>query len=288
MVNTHQGLNQNIITNGCLQLLYLNGIDTSETSREAIKTYTEHLDIIIVFDGEISLKVFNQKQTLKAGDLFFCTRSTYAEIHTDKGPFSCARLRFIKDKLPLGHSIKNRFAASVLESGIIKQKILNHCLSYIDLFETSVDTIDEKEALMIHQENLEILSILDIMISQEHKNLKIIEHKLVDADIVVEAINILEENFVKAPKINNIVKQLGISHSYFVRIFKRNIGATPNIFASTLKINYSLSLISLKTESLCDISYLLGFTDQSHFCNSFKQHLQITPSNAINNTFNKA
>jgi len=273
-------INQNIITNGCLQIMYINGCSLNGTSREPIKAYTEHLDIIIMFDGEISLKVFNQECRLKAGDLFFCTRSTYSEIHTNNGSFSCARLRFIKDKLP-NHSIKSRFAVSLLESDIIKQKIFNHCLSYIDFFEKSERSMDESEALILHQENIQILSALDIMIDQEHQNLKIFDNKLADIDLVVNAINLLESNIEKIPKIQKVVSQLEVSHSYFVRTFKRYVGATPNKFARTLKINVSLSLISLKMQSLCEISYSLGFTDQSHFCNAFKHHLQLTPSDAF-------
>ena len=280
MFKASSQINQNIITNGCLQIIYINGNDINNQSRKPIKTYTEHLDIIIVFDGEVTLKVFNQSNKLKAGDLFFCSRSTYAEIHSNDKAFSFARLRFIKDKLP-NDIIASRFAASLLESEIIKQKIFNHCISYISYFETSQETMDEDEALMLHQDNLEILSILDIMMSQQHQNLNVIENKISGVDLLVNAIDLFENNLEQTPKINNIVDELGISHSYFVRTFKRYVGATPNKFAQTLKVNYSLSIISEKMESLCDISYLLGFTDQSHFNNVFRQNLQLTPGDAL-------
>jgi len=282
MLKTSSQINQNIVTNGCLQIMYLNGLELGDECREPIKTYTEHLDIIIVFDGEVSLKVFNQERTLKAGDLFFCTRSTYSEIHTSDRGFSCARLRFIKDKLPQ-KTIKSRFAASLLESDIIKQKIFNHCVSYVDFFEKSDDVMSENEAMMLHRDNIEILSVLDIMIGQEHECLNIVENKLKEIDLIVNAIDLLENNIEQIPKIKTIVDQLGISHSYFVRTFKRYVGATPTNFSRTLKVNYSLSLISSKMESLCDISYLLGFTDQSHFSNAFRQHLQLTPGDALLN-----
>ena len=280
MLKASNQINQNIITNGCLQIIYTNGCAMSAPNRQSIKAYTEHLDIIIMFDGEISLKVFNQECTLKAGDLFFCTRSTYSEIHTNSNSFSFARLRFIKEKLP-SQSIKSRFAASLLESDIIKQKIFNHCLSYIDFLEESQQTMSESEALMLHQDNIEILSVLDIMISQEHQNLNILQNNLADIELVVNAINLLEKNIEQVPKIEKVVSQLGVSHSYFVRTFKRYVGATPNKFSRALKVNFSLSLISLKMKSLCEISYSLGFTDQSHFCNAFKHHLQLTPSDAL-------
>ena len=280
MFKTDTDLNQDIITNGCLQLVYLNGAHLEGRTRDAIKSYTEHLDIFIVFDGEITLKVFNKERVLKAGELFFCTRSTYLEINAGSNQFSCARLRYIKDKLD-GHSIQNRFAASLLDCAIIKHKIFNHCLSYISFFESPKNVLDQKNDQMLHNENIEILSVLDIMIGQKHESLEILENQLASVDAVVKAIDIIEANIAQIPKIDKLVSRLGVSHSYFVRIFKRHVGATPNTFSRAVKINYSLSLIGLNMKSLCDISYTLGFCDQSHFCNSFKEYLQFTPRNAI-------
>jgi len=274
-------INQNIITNGCLQVIFLNGGYTAQEQRKPIKTYTEHLDIIIVFDGELNINVFNQICTLKAGDLFFCSRSTYSEIHTNNDAFSFVRLRFLKDKLP-DNVIENRFAASLLENDIIKQKVFNHCLSYVSYFEQSPNTLNESDARFLHQDNIEILSILSIMMGDRyHQSLKIVENKIATMDLLVEAIDLLEINVDKKPKINDIVGELGVSHSYFVRVFKRYVGATPNTFMQTLRVNYSLSIISQKMGSLCEVSYLLGFSDQSHFNNVFKQHLQLTPGDAL-------
>ena len=279
VIKNNSHINQNIITNGCLQIMYLSGDELENTNRDFIKAYTEYLDIIIVFDGEVSLKIFNQNISLKSGDLFFCTQSTYSEIHTYDKRFSFARLRFIKNKLP-SQSIQNRFAASLLESEILKYKIFNHCVSYIDFFEKSPDKLDEKEGLMLHQENIEIFSILDLMISEKHDNLNIVNHNLTHNELVVDAITYFERDIQSIPKIYVLVEHLGVSHSYFVRIFKRYVGTTPNIFIKTLKINFSLSLISSRLESLSDISYKLGFTDQSHFSNSFRHSLQLTPGDA--------
>ena len=279
VIKNNSYIDQNIISNGCLQIMYISGSELDNINRDPIKAYTEYLDIIIVFDGEMSLKVFNQNVSLKSGDLFFCTQSTYSEIHTSCNRFSFARLRFIKNKLP-DQAILNRFAASLLESEILKYKIFNHCVSYIDFFEKTSEKIDKKEAIMLHQENIEIFSILDLMISKKHENLNIVDHDLVDNKLVVDAVTHFERNVQSIQKLHVFVEQFGVSHSYFVRVFKRYVGATPKNFIKTLKINYSLSLISLEFESLCDISYKLGFTDQSHFSNSFRQFLQLTPGDA--------
>ncbi len=271
-------VNQVVITNGCLQILYVNGVSSDGFGQTAIKSYVEHLDIFLVFEGEIEINVYNQKRKLQAGDLFFCTRSTYVESKNTSGAFSYARLRFIKDKLE-NSLLEKRFAASILGCSIIKQKIFNHCLSFIEFFDNSCDKLPIEEAEMVHQENIEILSILEIMIAQEHEHLEIVPNKLSYNALVVEAVDIFEENIEANMKVSDVAETINISNSYLIRIFKSNLGVVPNVFWKTMKINYSLSLISLKLESICDISYMLGFTDQSHFTNCFKKYLHTTPGN---------
>ena len=114
-----------------------------------IKSYSEYLDIFLVFEGQLSLKVFNKTRQLKAGDLFFCTRSTYVELQGNSETFSYARLRFLRHKLE-GRSLENRFAASILGCDIIKQKIFNHCLSFIDFFEQDCHELSSVEADIVH------------------------------------------------------------------------------------------------------------------------------------------
>jgi len=276
MFKKWQAVEQTVITSGCLQVVYLSGDNIEQKLNQPIKTYSEYLDIFIVFDGSLSLKVFNQKRTLGAGDIFFYTRSTYAEIKVESLTFSGARLRFIRDKID-SPSMQKRFAASMLDCDIAKQKIRHHCINFLRLIEPSGVQISEAQLNVLHQDSYEVLEVLRLMVDKQHQSLDIVEHELDDANIVVDAIDIFESQLKNTPKIKTIVEQLGVSHSYFVRTFKHHVGAPPNTFSRTLKVNCSLSLICLNQESLSDISYMLGFSDQSHFSNSFRDVLRFTP-----------
>ncbi len=268
-------INLSVITNGCLQVIYTNStpdVDLSDT----VQIFTEHLDVFIVFYGEISIEVFGEKTTLQEGEVFFCTRSTYAELsHTSK-EFSYARLRYLRDKLP-NKNIDKRFAASLLDCNIIGRKIFNHCLSYVGLLGEKPVRFTEAEAEMIHAENLEILATLNIMLEQRHESLVIVSNTVHRTQIVVDAVDIFEDNVETGMKVKTVAEKLLISHSYFVRCFKRTIGVAPNIFWRTMKLNRALTLLSHRIESIAEISYLYGFTDQSHFSNCFKKSMLVTP-----------
>jgi len=271
-----QAVEQQVVTSDCLQPIYLKGSGLEEGNSDPIKAYAEHLDAFIVFDGELKIRTFNQTRTLKAGEVFFYTRSTYAELAICSSNFSGARLRFIKDKIP-NSVVRKRFSASMLGSSIVSQKIKNHCINYLQLISSFQHEIDQNFIKLIQNESLEILEVLGHMIESKNEILDIVEHDINKAELVVNAVNIFESQLRDTPKIQDIVRELGVSHSYFVRVFKRHLGVAPNVFARTLKINHSLSLISSETDSLSDISYQLGFSDQSHFSNSFRKTLQFTP-----------
>lgn len=64
---------------------------------------------------------------------------------------SYAWLRFIKNKLE-NSLLEKRFSASILGCGIIKQKIFNHCFSFISFFDNAYDKLPTDEAEMVHQE----------------------------------------------------------------------------------------------------------------------------------------
>ena len=276
MFKKWQAITQTVITSGCLQVVYLNGNNLDRTDHKPIKAYAEHLDILVVFDGELSIKIFNQQHTLKPGDVFFYSRSTFAEVIVSSENFSGARLRFIKNKI--AHvKMPTRFAASMFGNVIVSQKIKNHCLNYIRLIDFPDSVVSEKEVRLIEKENQEIIETIALMIESKHQALNIISHNLNEVELVVRAVNLFESSLTDTPKIKDIVKELGVSHSYFVRTFKRYVGVNPAVFSRTLKINISLSLISADIDSLSETSYLLGFSDQSHFSNSFRETLQFTP-----------
>lgn len=275
MTEDNKKIGQTIITNDCLQVFFING-SASDESPAIMKTYAEHLDIFLVFEGELKLKVFNQTKTLQAGDLFFCTRSTYTELQTGNQSFSYVRLRFLKDKIAES-SLESRFAASLLDYDIIKQKIFNHMLSLIGFMETEREKLSKEEAVFIENESLEILRVLELMISREHEILQIFPNKVLENDLMVRAVNIFEENVNGDLKVYDVAKQVNVSTSYLTRVFRRHLGVVPNVFWKTIKVNYSLSMISLKLESISEIAYSLGFTDQSHFTSCFKEYLHTTP-----------
>lgn len=71
---------------------------------------------------------------------------------------------------------------------------------------------------------------------------------------------------------------------YFSHKFTKQSGISPYRFLLQEKIKYSQKLL-LGGYSISDVTYLLNFTDQSHFTNVFRNQLGISPGKFIKSNF---
>ncbi|SHN72187.1 AraC family transcriptional regulator [Desulfovibrio litoralis] len=67
-----------------------------------------------------------------------------------------------------------------------------------------------------------------------------------------------------------------LSKYHFIKKFKEKIGITPYQFILNEKIKKVRQGI-LSKQSLADLALELGFSDQSHLCNTFKKYMGISP-----------
>jgi AraC-like DNA-binding protein len=73
---------------------------------------------------------------------------------------------------------------------------------------------------------------------------------------------------------------LSISNKSLVSSFSKYIGTTPLKFLHLVRINLAINRICADPQlSLTDLAYELNYADQSHFTNSFKSLVGISPSN---------
>jgi AraC-like DNA-binding protein len=68
----------------------------------------------------------------------------------------------------------------------------------------------------------------------------------------------------------------GLSRFHLLRVFKKSTGLTPHQFHLQVRLDRAKSLL-LQGESLTGTALATGFSDQSHFTNSFKRFVGATP-----------
>lgn len=76
--------------------------------------------------------------------------------------------------------------------------------------------------------------------------------------------------------LEDLMQMTQLSSFQIIRLFKAYTGFTPHHFQLNLRINRARELLQQQLR-LTDITYQLGFADQSHFQRTFKSFVGITP-----------
>lgn len=147
---------------------------------------------------------------------------------------------------------------------------------------------------------------IDINLLEPSKTLEL-QEKLLNSDSINEMINLIDNyifslvNKVKAdinlikfatteilknPE-NEILKkvqnELHLTERTFQRMFKRNVGLSPNQYRRIGQFSSAFKQLQQKQfENLFDIAFDNGYSDQSHFTRSFKEFTNITPKEYLN------
>lgn len=91
-------------------------------------------------------------------------------------------------------------------------------------------------------------------------------------------IRYIDENLAGAIECRDLARLVGLSRSYFARLFKDAFGEGPRAFVIRRRVEMSKALMLQTSQRLCDIALAAGFADQSHMTRQFHLIVGKTPS----------
>lgn len=71
----------------------------------------------------------------------------------------------------------------------------------------------------------------------------------------------------------------GISESYYINLFHKEYGITPNKYIESQRMKYARKLIAERDKTVKDIAYETGFSDPYYFSKAFKAYTGMSPQN---------
>ncbi|MBR2846880.1 MAG: helix-turn-helix domain-containing protein [Clostridia bacterium] len=77
--------------------------------------------------------------------------------------------------------------------------------------------------------------------------------------------------------ISEVAHTLGISESYFRKVFTEQAGVSPAQFIADIRLRRAKSLLSCTDKPITEIAFSCGFYDSSHLTRVFKKYEGITP-----------
>ncbi len=96
-------------------------------------------------------------------------------------------------------------------------------------------------------------------------------------DIIYKAMNFIRNNYYnKKLTLNNVAEEVGLSSSYFSKLFKDDLGFSYSDYLNKVRVEASKELLK-NNIAISEIAQAVGFNDQSYFSKVFKKFEGITP-----------
>jgi AraC family transcriptional regulator len=92
-----------------------------------------------------------------------------------------------------------------------------------------------------------------------------------------QARELLHARFREKLSLDEVAEGIGVHPSHLSRVFQQQYHCTLGDYVRRLRIESACRQLSASDTPLIDIALELGFSDQSHFCKTFKHLMGVTP-----------
>ncbi len=90
--------------------------------------------------------------------------------------------------------------------------------------------------------------------------------------------NLLHDRFAESLSLDQIALAAGVHPMHLARVFQHHCRCTVGDYVRKLRIEFACQKIAASDTPLVEIALAAGFSDQSHFCKTFRSHTGMTPS----------
>lgn len=95
---------------------------------------------------------------------------------------------------------------------------------------------------------------------------------------VRKSMRLMQDQFTEPLELDDVARRSGLSRPHFFKLFKRQMGITPNVFLNTLKMECAIERLTGTVDTVTDIGSRLGFSSQASFTRFFTANVGIPPT----------
>ncbi|MER2259225.1 MAG: AraC family transcriptional regulator [Priestia megaterium] len=111
---------------------------------------------------------------------------------------------------------------------------------------------------------------------QDHSNLSFLSSAVDTSHEITTICSYLEDNYTNKITLDELSQLIGWSKYRLLRSFTKQKGISPYSYLETIRINQAKKLLEQGKKPI-DVSFLTGFSDQSHLTRFFKSQVGLTP-----------
>ena len=98
------------------------------------------------------------------------------------------------------------------------------------------------------------------------------------SDLIADALQMIRSNYNRNIRVEDVAAALGMSRSYFYRLFRERMGFSPQTYILRCRIANAKRLLKDSDLSIAEISQQIGYDDICTFSRMFKRLTDMSPS----------
>lgn len=95
---------------------------------------------------------------------------------------------------------------------------------------------------------------------------------------VRKSLRVMQERMTDDIEMEELARCAGLSRPHFFKLFKQQLGVTPNVYMNTLRSEQAIDDLLTTDKTVTDIAFDLGFSSQASFTRFFSSNVGIAPS----------
>jgi transcriptional regulator GlxA family with amidase domain len=93
-----------------------------------------------------------------------------------------------------------------------------------------------------------------------------------------KALKLMQETVGEAMELDHVAREVGLSRPHFFKLFRTQVGLTPNLYANALRMERAIERLAVTGEAVAEIGFDLGFSSQASFSRFFIANGVVPPS----------
>jgi len=95
---------------------------------------------------------------------------------------------------------------------------------------------------------------------------------------VRNSVKLMQSRVSERIALDRIARESGLSRPHFYKLFRQQVGITPNLYLNTLRMETAIDRLTTSHDPVTDIGLDLGFSSQASFTRFFISNVGIAPS----------